>query len=158
MTAIEVPFSDLVNHPKATVEKLHASRRHKIRLHRRDGDDLVLESAEIADAEDAAMAATTRLFMSLMKNDDAAPVLLQALPEAFPWVRFLAKREVQDFLVEFIETARACVDLDNLRPLESVIYSWRSTAEINADPELRAELTRPLDGVEHGDVPSPSDS
>lgn len=158
MSTTEVPFSELVNRPKATVEKLNSSRSHRLRLVRRDDEDLVLESAAQAEMDAAAMTVTTRLFVSLMKNDDAAPVLLQALPEVFPWVKFLPAEEVRAFFVELVETARACVEIDNLAPLFSVVDSWRSTAEVHADPELYEILTRPLDGTDHGAVPPPYES
>lgn len=157
MSIAEVPFSELVNRPKATVDKLNASRSRRLRLVRRDDEDLVLESAARADMDAAAMTVTTRLFTSLMKNDDAAPVLLQALPDVFPWVRFLPTEEVRAFFVELVETARACVEIDNVAPLFPVVDSWRSTAEIHADPELHKSLTEPLDGTDYGAVPPPAE-
>ena len=42
----EVPFSELINRPKATTAKLAASRVRELRLRRRDDDDLVLREAE----------------------------------------------------------------------------------------------------------------
>lgn len=155
MSVSEIPFSELVNRPKATVAKLNANRSHKLRLVRRDDDDLVLESAERSEIDAAAMTLTTRLFVSLMRNDDAAPVLLQALPDVFPWVRFLPPDHVRAFFVELVETARACVELDNLEPMAPVVEAWRDTAEIHADPDLHADLTRPLDGTDYGAVPPP---
>ena len=41
----EIPFSQLVQHPKDTMAKLEGSPRRRIRLDRRDGEDLILESA-----------------------------------------------------------------------------------------------------------------
>ncbi|WP_069172638.1 hypothetical protein [Streptomyces griseus] len=34
----------------------------------------------------------------------------RSFPEAFPWFRFLPQKTVQEFLVEFMETARAASD------------------------------------------------
>lgn len=150
-----MPFSELIQHPRATVGKLTQDNRRRLRLARRDGEDLILESADRADAEAEAMSTTTRLFVSLMKHDEGARALLLALPEVFPWVRFLPAKAVREFLIELVETANACAELDNMAPLEPVITAWRRTAEVHADPELHRALTEPLDGTDHGPVPEP---
>jgi len=90
MSTTEVPFSQLIQHSRETVATLEASPRRRLRLGRRDGHDLILESAERAEAEDEALSMTSRLFFSLVKNDDGARALLLVLPDVFPWVRFLA--------------------------------------------------------------------
>ena len=68
----EIPFSQLVQHPKDTMSKLEGSPRRRIRLDRRDGEDLILESADRADAEDRALGMASRMFISLMKHDPGA--------------------------------------------------------------------------------------
>ncbi|MDX3455544.1 hypothetical protein PV396_27020 [Streptomyces sp. ME02-8801-2C] len=84
-----------------------------IRLRRRDDEDLYLTTAARADEPVRVLDATTRVFVAMTKTDPrATKMLTQALPEAFPWVRFLPKAAVGEFLVEFIETTRAAVDLD----------------------------------------------
>src|SRR5260370_30923228 len=88
MTTLEIPFSQLIQQPKATMAKLEENPRRRIRLDRRDGEDLILESAERAEAEDEALSMASRLFFSLVKNDDGARALLLALPDVFSWVRF----------------------------------------------------------------------
>jgi hypothetical protein len=154
----QVPFSELIQHPRATVRKLEETARRRLRLARRDGEDLILESVERADAEATAMNTTTRLFVSLMKHDEGARALQQVLPDVFPWVRFLPAEAVQKFLFELVQTAHACAELDNMAPLEPVVVAWRNTAEIYADPELRRTLTEPLDGTDHGAVSPPRGS
>ena len=77
--------------------KLDASPRHRIRLDRRDGKDLILESAAHAQAEDDALDLASRLFFSLVKNDVGARALLLALPDVFPWVKFLPTEDVRAF-------------------------------------------------------------
>ena len=153
-----MPFSELIQHPKATVGRLAETKRHRLRLARRDGEDLILESADHADVEAAAMSTTTRLFVSLMKHDEGARALLLALPEVFPWVRFLPAKAVREFLLELVETANACAELENMAPLEPVVVAWRRTAEVYADPELHRTLIEPHDGTDHGPVPEPPES
>lgn len=153
MSVTEVPFSQLVQHPKPTVAKLEQSPRRRLRLERRDGGDLILESAERAEAEDEALNMAGRLFFTLMKNDKATRALLLALPEVFPWVRFLPRDDIRAFLVELVETLHAAADLGNIAALTPVIAAWRATAEVYSDPELLNAATSPLDGADHGQVP-----
>ncbi|WP_327696665.1 hypothetical protein [Streptomyces sp. NBC_00459] len=74
-----------------------------------------------------------------------------AFPEAFPWVRFLHEAAIREYLVEFVETARAAVGLDNVSLLAPVIAAWKSTALIHSDKDLHRELTTPA-GEDFGPV------
>jgi hypothetical protein len=152
----EVPFSQLIQHSRETVAALEASPRRRLRLERRDGQDLILESAERAEAEDEALGLAARLFLSLIRNDDGARLLLSALPEVFPWVRFLPAKDVRQFLVELVETVAASSELGNLAALAPVVAAWRDTAEIYADPELYQALTISLDATDDGPVEPPA--
>ena len=153
MSVTEVPFSQLVQKPKATVAQLEESPRRRLRLDRRDGGDLILESAARAEAEDEALSMASRLFFSLMKDDQGARALLLALPEVFPWVRFLPTDDVRGFLGELVETIRAAADLGNVAAIDPVVAAWKGTAEIYSDPELLKAATAPLDGTDYGPVP-----
>ena len=153
MATTEIPFSQLVRHPKATVAQLEASPRRRLRLERRDGGDLILESAEHAEADAEAANMTTRLFMALMRNDDAARMLLWPFPRCFRGYGSCRAEDVRAFLVELVEIARACAELHNMAPVESVVAAWRHTAEVYADPSLREAATRPLDDTDYGPVP-----
>ena len=82
-TTAEVPFSQLVQQPRETVAKLEESPRRQLRLERRDGRDLILQSADRAEAKDAALSMTSPLFFSFVKNDKGARALLLALPDVF---------------------------------------------------------------------------
>jgi hypothetical protein len=155
MSTAEVPFSQLIQRSRETVAALESSPRRRLRLERRDGQDLILESAERAEAEDEALSMTGRLFFSLIKNDDGARALLLALPDVFPWVRFLPTGQVREFLVELVETVSASAELGNLAALAPVVAAWRDTAEIHADPELYRALTVPLEEDDYGPVPKP---
>ena len=154
MTATtEVPFSQLVQQPKETVAKLEASPGRQLRLERRDGRDLILEAAERAEAKNEALTMTGRLFFALVKHDVGEKALLLALPDVFPWVRYLPAPDVRSFLGELIDTVRACAELDNLAALTPVVAAWRDTAEIYSDAELLKAATAPLDGIDYGQVP-----
>jgi hypothetical protein len=152
MTTTEMPFSQLIQQPKATMAKLEESPRRRLRLDRRDGDDLILESAARAEAEDEALSVASRLFFSLVKTDDGARALLLSLADVFPWVQFLPKEDVRAFLVELVETLRAASSVGNMAALQPVIAAWQATAEIYSDPELLKAATAPLDGTDYGEV------
>ncbi|MER6528906.1 hypothetical protein [Streptomyces sp. NPDC001508] len=100
----------------------------------------VEEAAQIVDS-------TTRVFVALMNTDpNAIDTLTRVFSEAFPWVRFLPTEAVREFLIEFMETARASSELGTVSPIAPLVVSWKSTAEIYADPELRDQLTAPAEG------------
>lgn len=151
----EIPFSQLVQHPKDAMTKLEKSPRRRIKLDRRDGEDLILESATRAEAEDQALSMASQMFVSLIKHDSGARALLLSLSDVFPWVRFLPTDDVREFLVELVETIRACSDLGNVAAIATVVSAWRNTAEIHSDPELLRAATAPLEGTDFGVVPSP---
>jgi hypothetical protein len=62
----------------------------------------------------------------------------------YPWVRFLPERDRAEFVREILETMKACASINSFSPIEAVVNAWRSSAEIHADPELLAQLTKRL--------------
>lgn len=157
METISVAFSQLVKEPTSVLDKLDHAPNGQIRLERRDGRDLLLAFNDTVTAERHTGGTATRFFVALVKTDEGARQLLHALPEVFPWVEFLTTDGVREFLVEFTDTARACASIGNYAPLDTVVAAWMHTAEIYADPELYARLTRPLDDadLDLGPVPIP---
>ena len=142
----EVTFSELQLQGKATVERLRKSPAQSLLVRRRDAEDLVLTTAVRAELEHAAASVTTRMFVALMRRDGGVRELVtDVLPEVFPWVAFLSKEEVQEFVVELVATLRAAESLDNPAPVVQVIEAWRHTAEVLADPELAAILAADTD-------------
>ncbi|MET9589941.1 hypothetical protein ABZY45_03115 [Streptomyces sp. NPDC006516] len=152
----EANFSELVKSPVATVARLQDNPRKGLLLHRRgDEEDLYLTTAVRAEQVTEVVDSTTRLFVALMKSSPEAVTMLTAVfPEAFPWVRFLPQKAVQEFLVEFMETARAASDLGTVGPIVPLIAAWKSTAEVYADQELYSKLTSPEAG-DFGEVEPP---
>lgn len=153
---VDANFSELIQKPKDTVARMQGSLRKGMRLHRRGGDeDLYLTTASKADEVVEVVDSTTRMFVALMKEDpNAITLLTKVFPEAFPWVRFLPQNAVQEFLVEFVSTARASTDLGVVSPIAQVITEWKHTAEIYADPELAKELQQEHN-EDFGPVPAP---
>jgi len=152
----EVNFSDLLQHPNKTVEKLHASRGRALRVHRRGSeDDLVLTTVARATQDGELVDVATRLLRAVMSN----PVLrsqhlLEILPQVFPWIRFLTDDDRLDFAQELVDVMDASEELGSPAPVLLLITQWRHTAEIYADPELLAALTSEVAG-DFGAVPKP---
>jgi hypothetical protein len=156
MTAVpaEANLSDLLNKPKATLARLADNRR--LVLHRRDAEDLVITTAERAAADTAVVRDTTRLFREMIRKDPMVMTLaVQVLPAVFPWMRHLNDDERQEFAAEWLEALGAAGELDNGAAVEGLVAAWQHTAEIIADPELFAILTREHDGSDYGPVPPP---
>ena len=156
MTAVpaDANLSDLLNKPKATLARLASNRR--LVLHRRDAEDLVITTAERAAADTAVVRDTTRLFREMMRKDPTVMTLaVQVLPAVFPWVRHLNDDERQEFAAQWLEALEAAGELDNGAAVEGLVAAWQHTAEIIADPELYAILTREHDKGDFGAVLPP---
>ncbi|WP_406296601.1 MULTISPECIES: hypothetical protein [unclassified Streptomyces] len=138
MTAVETSLSDLLNRPKATLATLRGARR--IVLRRRGAEDLVLTTAARAEQDHEVMGVISRMFVELMRTPAGRSLVLEVLPAAFPWARYLPAHEVREFSVELVGALGAATELDNTAAAQ-VITEWRHTAEVHADPELYAALT-----------------
>ncbi|WP_246600205.1 hypothetical protein [Skermania piniformis] len=115
-------FSELQLQGKATVERLRHSPTQALLVRRRDAEDLVLNTAARAELEHTAASVTTRMFVALMQRDPRARELVtDVLPEVFPWVAFLSRAEVQEFVVELVATLRAAEALHNPVPVVQII-------------------------------------
>ncbi len=151
----QIPFSQLIQHSRETLDKLEKSQGRRLRLVRRDGEDLVLESAKRAEDDERAALTSARLISEMLRSEETAGHVLGVLPAVFPWIRFLPEPAVREFAAEFAETALASAELGNMAPVTPVVDAWRATAEIYADPELHKTLAAPLDGADYGPVPAP---
>ena len=138
-----VSFSDLQLRGKATVESwLRTSANRVLLVRRRDAEDLVLTTA-------------SRAAQAMMQHDPRIRDLVNyVVPEVFPWVAFLSREEVREFVVELVSTMKAADSIDNPAPVAQVIDAWRHTAEVLADPEIAAVLSAPSD-EDFGPVPAP---
>lgn len=150
---MEANFSELINKPKDTLAGLTTARQ--ILLRRRDAEDLVITTAARIEQDSEVVSASTRMFVALMTHDDAArSLLLNVIPEVFPWVRFLPEESVRAFVVELVDVLRAADSVDNTAAVATTITAWQHTAEVYSDPELLAALTTDH-GQDYGPVPEP---
>lgn len=148
MSVLETNLSDLLNKPKVTLAALRGARR--IRLRRRDDEDLVLTTAARAEQDSAVLGATSRMFVEMMRTPQGRTLVLDVLPATFPWVRYLPAPDVREFSVELVGALGAAVDLDSTAAVAQLITEWRHTAEVHADPELYAALTADSGPSDHG--------
>jgi hypothetical protein len=138
----DATLTDFLRDPKAVVDRLeHVDAV----LHRRNAEDfhLSLESRSEAVANGVRFLAR---MLSAALTDEAVRERLQASAEAIPWLSFLPTKRRQEFLAEFFRTAEAAAELGVMTPLAQLLREWQATAAIYADPELAAELRRPLPG------------
>ncbi|MFJ1671229.1 hypothetical protein ACIOK4_33550 [Streptomyces bottropensis] len=150
-----VNFSELVNKNKQTLARLQESPR--LLLHRRDGEDLVLTTAARAEQDQTVVSAATRMLAAMARREPGSmELLLDILPDAFPWVRFLPEADVHAFAVELVNTMRAADSVGNSASVAQLLIAWQHTAEIHSDPELLAALTRDH-SEDYGSVPDPRD-
>ncbi|SBT52439.1 hypothetical protein [Micromonospora auratinigra] len=139
MPSESVPFSELLRQPAETAERL--TRARAVRLRRRDAADLVLMSADRAEAEGEVVDLTARLLASLVRRDPG--LVREALPTVLPWVRFLPPADATQMAGEFVATAEAAAAVGNTAALSQLLAEWRHTAEIHADPDLHRVLAAP---------------
>ena len=155
MTAVpleSVPFSELLRQPGETTGRLNRSRA--VRLRRRDAVDLVLMTADRAEAEAEVVDMTARMLALIARRDPG--IVREMLPTALPWVRFLPAVDLDIMAGEFVSTTEAAAAIGNTAPVTQLLIEWRHTAEIYADPFLFWSLTtQPL--ADFGAVPRPTD-
>ncbi|MGA5429148.1 hypothetical protein ACPCVL_20430 [Streptomyces koyangensis] len=148
-----VHFSELVNRNRRTLARLEDSR--SLLLRRRDGEDLVLTTASRAEQDRTVVSAATRMLLAMARREPGSmELLLDLLPDAFPWVRFLPEADVHAFAVELVDTMRAADSVGNNASVAQLLVEWQHTAEVHSDPELLAALTRDH-GDDYGPVPDP---
>ncbi|NLU67188.1 prevent-host-death family protein [Streptomyces sp. HNM0574] len=153
MSTPTVSFSELSKNSKQVAAAV--DRAQRVHVTRRDGEDMFLTTARHDQQREETAEVTARLFAALIGNDEGARAILLALPAVFPWTRHLSSEEVREFVVELVDATHDAAELDVHTNLHRVITEWRATARVLADPELTAQLTRPLPGDDHGEVPAP---
>jgi hypothetical protein len=157
MTSMQdVTWSDLLQQPRDTVAKLEQGGERALRVHRRDGEDLVLTTAARATQDHEMVGIAVRLLVAIM-NDPATRSrhLIDLLPKVFPWVRFLPDDDAIRFVQELVDVMSASEELETPAPVLQVVTEWRHTAEVHADPELAAALRRGTTD-DLGPVPAPA--
>jgi len=153
-TVPEVAFTDLLRSPAATTDRLRSARA--VRLRRRDDYDLVLMRADRVEREVEVFDFSARLLAELLHDESGGlEVIGRVLPHVLPWLRFLPEGSVGKIVAELVSVSTAARSIDSVAPVAQVLIEWRHTAEVYADPDLYAALTRDRGG-DAGSVPLPS--
>jgi hypothetical protein len=92
----------------------------RVALVRRDGDTILL----VSQAEQDCARSVAELVVMLLGAVDPGP----SLERAFPWMALFSAGDRLRFEQEFTVLAKACVSIDELRPLHVLIQQWRNTA------------------------------
>ncbi|GCD44778.1 hypothetical protein [Streptomyces paromomycinus] len=151
--AAAVNFSELVNKNKQTLDRLRDSPH--LLLHRRDGEDLVLTTAARAEQDRTVVSAATRMLAAIARHEPGRTgLLLDILPDAFPWVRFLPDPDAHAFAVNLVDTMRAADSVGNTASVAQALTAWRHTAEAHSDPHLLAASSRNHE-ADYGAAPDP---
>ncbi|MEH0512631.1 MULTISPECIES: hypothetical protein [unclassified Streptomyces] len=85
---------------------------------------------------------TAEVNVSSACREPGSRELLDMLPDAFPWVRFLPEADVYAFGAEPVDTMRAADSVGNSASVAQLVIAWEHTAEVPAAPEPLAALTR----------------
>jgi hypothetical protein len=137
--------TEFARNPNRALKKIE---RGDIILRRTKGKGSIRVSLESrARAASTGMGDMARVLALLIQTLQlSSSALVEALTTHYPWVRFLPERDRAEFVREFLETMKACASINNFSRIEAVVNAWRSSAEIHADPELLAHLSKPLSG------------
>lgn len=153
MSSSAVTFSDFLRRPKQVVKKVD---REDVLLVRTGGKPSLRLSLE---SRAAAAHMVHELGMKLAADAVAAVPegagRAELMARHFPWIRFLPEGDRVLFERSFLETLQACVSLGNFARLDQMLGDWKATALAHADPELAADLRRPIPAGPEIPVPRP---
>ncbi|APU12888.1 MULTISPECIES: hypothetical protein [Actinoalloteichus] len=151
--ASDVHWSELQRDPKG-VAKL--TEEGDVRVHRRDGPDLLLTREDRANSRAEGALDAARLVRGLLSQLDA-PKLASAAAVEFPWVDVLPEHARRAFVEDLARAFRVSAEVGRWTVVAQTVREWKATAVIYADPELSAQLSGPLDG-DFGPVPNPMET
>ena len=146
----EVQWSQLQRDPKSVAALADAG---EVRVHRRDGADLLLRREDSVTAASEGAFAAVRALRNILAHLPLEAAV-EALSEEFPWLSLLPAEELPLFVADFTRSARISAELSQWSVLAGTVREWRATAAIYAEPGLLAQLTGPL-MEDHGPVPAP---
>ena len=140
MSATTMTFTTFLRQSGPALEEVVT---RDIRLQRRDGDDLYLKRADREEADHESLAAAGQLLAHLVSSHPE--VLLPLVEDALPWSRFLPDDNREEFVGQFLRTIEAAASLNSYAAVGTLLKQWKNTAEVWANPELRAKLEQDLE-------------
>lgn len=75
--------------------------------------------------------------------------------DMFPWAAYLPEEDRRQFSDELVKAVRASSAVDRADLIASLIAQWKHTAEVWADPGLRARLASEPE-LAGGEIPRPA--
>jgi len=145
-----VTFSEFLRGPNPITELAY---RDDVVLTRRNDEDLVLSTVWRQNYREEATTVAAGALRSLARSHP--DLVASALVDELPWLSWLPEDEEAECVKQMIIDLAAGASVKSYRALFQHLIQWKHTAEIHADPELLAEITRPLTGPEYGPVPRP---
>ncbi|HEY3870008.1 MAG TPA: hypothetical protein VGM10_16715 [Actinocrinis sp.] len=144
------PFSTLINKQTSVFPALDDA---DVILERRDAENLVLMRSERFQAmvDGLALAANSLAAIARTNRSLAEEVFAQELP----WLAWLPPEARSESVVELLDHLLAGADTGLLLPFARALREWKSTAEINSDPELARRLRGPFTTEAAQDVTQP---
>ena len=149
---VKETLSEFVQRPTKVIARLSEG---DVVLTRREGEDLVLRTADAAMRDFDIMGELAVVVDGIMGDDALKRRVAEHLLDAFPWLEFLPADAVGQFGVEFTRAVRACASVGNLAQLRILLSSWEDTAAIYADPERLAEARREVNEADLTPAPDP---
>jgi hypothetical protein len=134
-----VSFTDLLRNPKPVVAR---AERGRVRIHRRDGADLVLSPAE--DAANDETAAVARLLALVAQQVSAAELDFVFESAGFGWTKWMPPAARREFAADLLASIGDAASLESYRPINQTVREWKATAAVYADPDLADQLRRPI--------------
>jgi len=145
-----VTFSEFLRGPNPITELAY---RDDVVLTRRNDEDLVLSTVWRQNYREEATTVAAGALRSLARSHP--DLVASALVDELPWLSWLPEDEEAECVKQMIIDLAAGASVKSYRAFFQHLIQWKHTAEIHADPELLAEITRPLTGPEYGPVPRP---
>jgi hypothetical protein len=120
-------FSELLRSPNDVAA---AAEHGSVTITRRDGQDLVLTTAQAAQNSRNGLRFAASIVAAAVV--DSPTTFVQGLHTAFPWMIFLSQEEQQQLADELVSLARGCAAVDRFQPLSAAVQGWEATAQAYA--------------------------
>ncbi|MDD2859105.1 MAG: hypothetical protein PHU75_10580 [Candidatus Nanopelagicales bacterium] len=138
MEVARMTLSTFVQKPTHVLAKLDEG---DVLLTRRDGEDVLLSIASVAESQSAAVSSVVEL-LATWAAAASVETLRSLISQKNPWAALLDAADRDDFVDEYLTTLRGCAAIGNFSRLAIVVDAWKGTAELQSDPALRARIRR----------------
>ena len=113
-----------------------------VRITNSRGEDLVLTTKTRYDVSHESLGVLAMIIKGFADIYSSPKQVRRALANAVPWVFSLPSADQKSATKELLKELLRAADSKDYTNFSLCLLEWRNTAEIYADPELLAELTR----------------